>query len=367
MKLECLKEKLHSAISLAEKMTGKNLSLPILNSVILKADKRSLVVQATNLELGIEINLPCRIFKDGLVAVPGAVLLGFLSNINEETVSLEVSSGNLLISSSQHTTKIKGYPPNDFPSLPQVTQNRQSFTIPSNYLSDALRGVMYSASVSTVKPEIASVCLYNHNGELAVVATDSFRLAEKIIPPRLKINLVLPHLIIPAKNVPEIIRVLETTSADVVVEYNQHQISFRVGEVYLTSRLVDGVYPDYRQIIPSARLTEVTMSREKFLGTLKLLNIFVDRSGQITIAVSPANKKIEFTASNESGENLSSLAAVIAGEAVTLTLNVRYLLDCFQSLAADSLQLKFNGPHKPMMIQGSGDPSFTYLVMPINR
>ena len=367
MKLECVREKLQITIGLAEKVTGKNLSLPILGSIILEATNRALMIKATNLELGIEINLPCRIFKNGLVAVPGAVLFNFLSSIPEEIVSLEVVSGNLLVSSPQHTTIIKGYPTNDFPSLPKINENKQSFTISADYLSTALRGVAYSASSSLTKPEIASVCLYGHSGELAVVATDSFRLAEKIFPPALKINLGLPHLIIPIKNVSEIIRVLETTSTDITVEYNQHQLSFQVGDIYLTSRLIDGVYPDYRQIIPTSKLTEVVMLKNRLLETLKLLNIFVDRSGQIVITVLPSDKKIKFTASNDHGENTSQLEAEIEGESSTLALNVKYLLDCFQSITTDSIRIKLNGPHKPVVIQGVGGPSFTYLIMPINR
>lgn len=367
MKLDCPREKLRDAVGLAERITGKNLSLPILNSIILSAANKILVVRATNLELGIEVSIPCRVSRDGLIAVPGPMLLNFLSNLSGDTVSLEIVSGNLVVSSLHHKTIIKGFPSTDFPSLPRVVEGRQTFTTPSDFFAAALRGVAYSASLSLIKPEIASVCLYGQGNELAVVATDSFRLAEKKFPPALKINLTLPHLIIPAKNTNEIIRVLEATPGDLVVEYNQHQISFQVGGVYLTSRLIDGVYPDYHQIIPTTQLTEVVVTRGRLVETLKLLNIFVDRFGQITLAVSPTNKNIEFKAGNDSGENTSTLEAEIEGEPVALSLNVKYLLDCFQSISTDTLKLKFNGPHKPVVIQGVGDPLFTYLIMPINR
>ncbi len=367
MKLECAREKLRDMVGLAERVTGKNLSLPILNSIILNTSGRSLIIRATNLELGVEINLPCRVSQDGLVAIHGGVLSNFLSNITGETVSLEVVSGNLVVSSPRHRTIIKGYPPTDFPSLPKVVDDRQFFVIPSDYLAAALRAVSYSSSTSLIKPEIASVCLYNQGNELAVVATDSFRLAEKIFPPALKISLALPHLILPIKNVSEIIRVLENTPGEATIEYNQHQISFKMGEIYLTSRLTDGVYPDYRQIIPTTKLTEAIVLKDRLMETLKVLNIFVDRFGQITLTVSPADKKIEFTSSNDNGENTSNIEATVEGEAVTLSLNVKYLLDCLQSIHTDSLRLKFNGPHKPVVVQGVGDPSFTYLIMPINR
>ena len=367
MKIECSKEKLQTIVGLVEKVTGKNLSLPILNSIILEAKKRILMVRATNLELGIEIGLPCRVVKDGLVAVSGGVLFNLLSSLMDISVSLEDTAGNLAVSSAQHHAIIKGYPSVDFPTLPQVTDNRQSFRISGQGLAAALREVWYSASVSLIKPEISSVCLYGHGEELAAVATDSFRLAEKIFPPTLKIGSAFPQLIIPIKNIPEIIRVLETISGEVVVEYNQHQISFQAEERYLTSRLVDGTYPDYRQIIPTTQLTEAIVPRAGLLGALKLLNIFVDRLGQITITVSPADKKLKFTASGDHGEDTSTVAATIEGDLVTLAVNVKYLLDCFQSITTDSLRFQLNGPHKPVVIRGVGDSSFTYLIMPINR
>ncbi len=367
MKLECSKEKLREGVGLAEKITGKNLSLPILNSVILEAKGRSLSIRATNLELGIEVELPCRVVKEGQTAIPGAMLFNFLSNIISENISLEVIGGNLIVSSPRHKTTIKGYSVVDFPIIPKVSEDKQSFTTPSEYLAEALRSVSYSASSSLVKPEISSVCVYNHQEEVAIVATDSFRLAERVFPPALKIKLNSPHLIIPIRNITEIIRVLETTKEEVTVEYNQHQIAVRTKDIYLTSRLVDGVYPDYRQIIPTTQTTQVVVLKADLLETLKLLNIFVDKFGQITINISPKDKKLEFSAGNEGGENTSLLEATIEGEPVTVSLNVRYLLDSLQSINTDSIQIKFNGSHKPVVVRGVGDQSFVYLIMPINR
>src|SRR3989338_9602089 len=146
MKLECKKNKLQEAVGLAEKITGKNLPLPILNSIILNTSMRTLIIRATNLELGIEIRLPCRILKEGLVVIPGSILFSFLSNIKDETVLLEVVSGNLSVFSPQSKTIIKGYPPTDFPSIPRVVENVQKFTIFSDNLVSAFRGVLYSAS-----------------------------------------------------------------------------------------------------------------------------------------------------------------------------------------------------------------------------
>lgn len=367
MKVECLREKLWGAIGLAEKITGKNLSLPILNSVVLEAEGRNLVIRSTNLELGIEIKLPCRVSQDGQVAIPGAMLFNFLSSVTGENIFLAAVDGNLIVSSPKHKTTIKGYPVVDFPTIPKIIEAKQSFNLSSDYLAGALRSVSYSAATSLIKPEISSVCIYNHQESIAIVATDSFRLAERNFPPTLKINLQSPHLIIPIKNITEIIKVLETTQEEVLVEYNQHQIAFKTKEIYLTSRLVDGVYPDYRQIIPTTQTTQVVVLKADLLETLKLLNIFVDKFGQITINLSPADKRLEFLARNEGGENTSRLEATIEGEPVTVVLNVRYLLDCLQSINTDSLQMRFNGGHKPVVIRGVGDQSFVYLIMPINR
>ena len=180
MKLECKIEDLKNKISLVERITGKNLTLPILNSILLIASGKSLKLRSTNLNLGIEVEIYAKIEKEGIVAISGSVLNGIFSNVfQNENVFLESVDGNLLIQTKKSKIKLKGQPCDDFPTIPRVVGT--SFDIESKKLIDGIKSVYYSSSVSDIKPEISSVFMYTNEDNLVFVSTDSFRLAEKKI------------------------------------------------------------------------------------------------------------------------------------------------------------------------------------------
>src|SRR3989344_1467719 len=180
MKIECGIEKLKDAISQAERITGKNLTLPILNSILIRASGKSIKLRSTNLSLGLEIEIPAKIEKEGIVAISGSVLFGIFSNISQnESVNIESVDGNIIVRTKKSKIKVKGNPTEDFPTIPLVSG--ESFEIESKKLVDGIKSVYYSSSVSDIKPEISSVYMYKDADDLVFVSTDSFRLAEKKI------------------------------------------------------------------------------------------------------------------------------------------------------------------------------------------
>ncbi|KKQ35883.1 MAG: polymerase III subunit beta protein [Candidatus Nomurabacteria bacterium GW2011_GWB1_37_5] len=150
--------------------------------------------------------------------------------------------------------------------------------------------------------------------------------------------------------------------------FNQNQISFSIDNIYLTSNLINGLFPDYKQIIPKNFTTEIIILKKDLLNALKIVNIFSDKFNQISLTASPKNKKLELYSKNSDfGENKTKINAVLEGEDVDLNFNYKYFLDCFQSINSDSLVLKLNESNKPMVITGVPDESFIYLIMPMNR
>lgn len=366
MKVECTKENLINSITLVEKISGRNLTLPVLNCLLLEASKNKLVIRATNLDLGIELEFPCKVLKEGIIAIPGSILLNTLSHSYESgAVILETVNNNLKVSTSSSKTIIKSYSHEDFPTLPTV-DTKKSFTLKTESIILGLRSVWYSASLSTIKPELSSVHVYFKDGKMVFVSTDSFRLAEKTVP--LESVLEYDPFLIPIKNVPEIIRVLEQAGNEVEMRLNQNQIAFVFDKTYLTSRLIDGVFPDYKQIIPKSSTTEVVVLKQDLLNTLKKTTVFADKSNQVRFSVNQSKKKFTISSSNaDIGETIDSLNAAINGEALDINFNHRYITDCFQSLNTDSVTLFFDGLSKPMIIKGISDNSFLYLVMPMNK
>lgn len=367
MKVECVQDKLVEALAQAEKITGKNLSLPVLGCVLIEATKNQLVLKATNLDLGIEKTIPAKIDEVGVIAVPGAVLSSLVSNMaKEKSVKFQSDDTTLQVKTSKNKAVIKCLPNDDFPTIPQAP-GEKLFSIPAQDLVKGLKSVFWSSSVSNVKPELSSVYIHKDDGMLVFAATDSFRLAEKKI--KVKDDLKsFEHCLIPFKNVSEIIRILDAEEGVVDVYANKNQASFVFAGTYLTSRVVEGNFPDYNQIIPKTFKTESVLLKNDLAESLKIANIFSDSFSQVGLSVNPEGKSFEITTKNNTvGENTTSLSAALTGEMAEANFNCRYIGECLQSISSDSITLSFAGAGKPMVMRGVSDKSFTYLVMPMNR
>lgn len=367
MKTECIKEKLTTAVAQAEKISGKNLTLPVLACVMIEATKNSISIKSTNLELGVEITIPAKTQKEGKVAVPASVLASFLNNSQpDNNILLETTENGLLkIVSDRTSTTIKSLPADDFPSIPEVPSD-QSLKIKASDFVRGLKSVWYSSSVSSIKPELSSVLVKCDDDTLVCAATDSFRLAEKKV--KLKNQKPFESILIPFKNVQEIIRVLEAAKDEVTLNITKNQISVAYDGVYLTSRVIDGVFPDYHQIIPKESTTEAIVLKDDLIQTFRVANVFSDKFHQINMRAEPTKKNFEIKTSNtDLGESVNKLDATLKGEDVAVNFNHKYVTDCFASLGTDSVSLSFNGLNRPLVIRGVGDSSFLYLVMPMNR
>jgi len=363
MKLDCAKDALKNAVSLTERMTGKNLSLPVLSGILFSAKNNKLLLRATNLDIGIEISIPAKVVEEGVFVVSGNLLLGVLSSVYDQKISLEISGENLTVSTLNTRSVLKCLPSEDFPTLP-IVNDTESFLIPADKFSEGVKSVWYSASVSDMKPEIASVCMYSENENLVFVATDSFRLAEKKI--FLKNKASFPHILIPQKNTIEILRVLDGISGDIIVRLSKNQISFSISDIYITSRVVDGIFPDYRQIIPKEYSTEATMLKQDIMNALKLTNLFSDKFNRVDVSVDITGKKFTIESKNSAvGENSTTVDASLTGKSITCGFNQKYIVDCFQSIKQDSIVFRFSGEGRPLVVRGVSDNTFMYLVMPL--
>ncbi len=364
MKVECVKLNLKDALLIAERFTGKQLTLPVLRYVLMIAGERTLKIRATNLDLGIEIELPARIEKEGVIAIPADTLGNFLANLsNEKNVTIEQVGEHISISGSTFSTVIKGVGYEDFPTLPFVMKGTE-FEIENKQLLAAFRATLYAVAATDIKPEFASVYCYTENQSLVVVATDSSRLAEKKVP--LKNVPEQLSLLIPGKNVTEIMRALDGKEGIVRVVATKNQISFHTEHMHITSRLVDGLFPDYKQIVPKQFLTEALMLRQDLVDRLKLATVFSGKLQQVRLKICPSEKLLEIDSRNdEIGETTHQIEATLKGEDVDFLLNQRFLMEVLAYLSSDSVTLSASGSGRPLVIKGVSDQTFMYLVMPM--
>ena len=366
MKIETTKEKIQAVVAKAERLTGKHLSLPILSHLLLAAKRGELTVRATNLDMGLEYSFPVKVEKEGEVAVPAAILSSFFSSLgNAKSVVLQEDEGKLLVTGGGARARIHTTPKDDFPTIPKA--DGVSFAIDPHLLVKGFKSVQYAGALGNLKPELGSVSVFQDGEELIFAATDSFRLAEKRIPLK-KTPAGIPAVLVPVKNAAEFVRLLESERDEVRLAFGKGQLSVEGHNFFITSRLVEGVFPDYRQIMPKDFVTEVIVLREELLSALKLTTLFSDRFNQLRFRIDPKKKLFELLARSEGvGESTQSVSAAISGNALESNFNHRFVSDCLTNIGSDSVALRFSGENKPLLIGGVGDQSFRYLVMPMNR
>ena len=366
MDFTCNREIIQKCIMSADRVTSKNSSLPILSSVLLTTNSKSIIIRATNLEVGVEFQIPADVKRDGNVAIPGALFSNILTSIpDEETITISVTDNVCKIITKTKNITIKGFIPDDFPTIPVINEG-ESFTIQSQSFIQGVKAVLMSAAVSDIKPEISSVYIYQKEKYLIFAATDSFRLAEK------KINYTGGHIsqggIISIKNIIEIIKIFESINENILFKITKTQISCVSKSVYITSRVIQGVYPDYEQILPKNNTTEILVLKQDLINTIKLSTLFSDKFNKIQFIINPQQKKCLITTKNSDiGETESNLTATMSGEPIEISLNGKHLFDCLNTIDQDSIVIQCNGFNKPAVIRGVGDQSFTYLTMPLTK
>ncbi|MBV9159757.1 MAG: DNA polymerase III subunit beta [Candidatus Kaiserbacteria bacterium] len=365
MKIETTKENLLRPVLIAERVTGKKESLPVLSCVVLEADD-GLLVRATNLEAGIEIGIACDVAQKGTVAVPASILSQTLRSISADKIKLTSEDGNLLIESKGTKTLIKSVPHEEFPRL-TASSDGNGIKIARERILRAIQAVSYAASPSMIRPDLGSIFLSAKNDTLISVATDSFRLAEKTLTGTG--SKIQGELLVPLKHALELAHILEHVDDEMVdLRIDDSQLIARVGAARFISRVVDAQFPNYKEIIPKSATTEAIVLKSDLAEMLRKARVFSGNDMHVGLHVYPKKKVCTATArSNDVGEMSDSIDAALSGEDIDINFHIGYLADCLSSIESDSVVLSFSGAGKPLVIRGVADKSFMYLVMPLNR
>lgn len=363
MHIETDTKKLKEILDIVSKISTKHVTLPVLQCVLLEVKKNKLTLKATNLEIGIEGTIDVQGEEDGTIAIPASTLLQTINLVSQSKVTLSTEGEVLHVESKSSKTEIKSINASDFPTIPTIKGN--TFVIQGKIFALGIKTAAFTASQSSIKPELGSIYIHQKKEHsLTFVATDSFRLMEKTIPQK---NVNLPNsILIPYKNALELARVAENIEGDIEVHVSENQCAIRTDDIYITSRLVTGSFPDYEQIIPKEYKTNITLLSGDFTQALKKTNIFLNKFMQLTMTISGGT----FTLSAQSGEagaTTESIQATVDGEDLTLNFNQRYVADVTPHLHDESILLKCAGIGRPMVIENVHDKSIRYLVMPMNK
>ena len=387
MKVEILKENLKNGLSIIEKIVGKNLSLPILDNVLISAEDNFLNLSSTDLETAIKLWILTKIIKKGKVVVPAKFLSSFISLLPNEKITLEEKKQGLFVECKSFKNQIQGFNPEEFPLIPEF-KNLESLEVDNKKFCQGLAQIVDVASPSQSRPEISGIYFIFSKNLLKIVATDSFRLAEKNItleePVKNDIAFILPQK--PAR---EIINTLGEKEGKIKIYFSSNQTMFEFPmkesphpQVQIISRLIEGEYPNYEEIIPKKFKTHVIIKRDEFLSQIKAASLFSGKINEVKIKINPQNKEVGISAQDpDIGESQSSIPAKIEGDAIEASFNHKFLTDGLLNIKSSEVIFNLTKSEEeekrekkddlvsiadgPCILRPVGDASYIYVVMPI--
>lgn len=382
MKISCTQENLNQGLFVVSHVASKNTSLPILNNILVQATDNEIKLSSTNLEIGVSCSIRGKVEESGEFTVQSKLLSDYVNLLPKEIVNLESPKDSnevdqvLKVKCKNNSTKIKGQEASDFPVIPSIEKNN-IYKINVEKFRQAVGQVIFAVSTSETRPEINGVLFDVENNKLTLAATDSYRLAEKVTELSNDSSGQNIRIIIPTRTLQEVQRILgsfkdpaaisEIENIEVCVSDNQ--VSFSFGDIELVSRLVEGQYPDYRQIIPKDSKTKAVISTTELVGATKTASLF-SRSGiyDVSLDFNESEKNIVISSVNSQvGENTSSVSADITGSGNNITVNFRYLLDGLQNINDSTIEVGVIDESSPCVLKPISSDDYTYIVMPIKQ
>lgn len=377
MKLTCTQENLNRAINIVGKIINKNTTLPILDNILLKTKKGRLELSTTNLELGVNCWIGGKVEEDGEITVPTKLFSNFISGLPNGNVEMKLRGDVLNIKCGEYKTNIKGMDAKEYPLAPKI-ETKPIFQIKSSEFKKALLQVIPSISTSESRMEITGVLMDLSElikNKIVLVTTDSYRLAEKTLylekdkidQEAFKLLENINQVIIPKNTVQELVRDLGDENEMLEITISENQIFFSFNSASVISRLIEGKYPNYKQIIPSKFKTEVVVEVDKIINAIKVASLFTDASNNsIEIQLLSESKILAINAeTSEVGSNNAKIPAEITGENLSVVYNYKYLLDGFNGVFDNQALLKVNGEGAPTILTSQNDKSFVYVIMSI--
>lgn len=375
MKIICTQENLNRALNIVGKVVNKNTTLPILNNVLLKTEKNGLKLSATNLELGVDYWIGGKIEKDGEITIPTKLFSNFISNLPGENVEIKTREDMVNIKCDGYKTNIKGIDAKEYPLTPKL-EIEYLFRIKSDVFKKALSQVLPSVSLSESRMEITGVFMDFsgiEEGKVVLVATDSYRLAQKTLEiskndinkDTLKVLSNIHSVIIPKNAAQELARDLGDGDEVLEVVVTESQILFGFGHASILSRLIEGKYPDYKQVIPEKFLASAVMDLNNISHAVRIASFFSSASNNSVKFKLVQNGKVEISSeANDLGNNNSRIDADVKGEELEVIYNYKYLMDGLNSINGNVV-LDANNENAPSVLRSDSDNSFIYIIMPI--
>jgi DNA polymerase III subunit beta len=367
MKLTVLQENLAKAVTQASRFASTRSQLPILGNILFKTTKTKLAVSSTNLEISVVSQIGAKIESEGEISIPSKVISELVSNLPKENIVLESDKEQLKITTSGFASKLLGMNASDFPKIPDSLN--KPFDLPKKELIEALSQVIFATSVDETRPILTGVLFILNKGSITLVATDGFRLSQKKIVLNTKKNEPdNQKIVIPKGVLGEIGRSIEeVTEIKLEIQEKEKQAIFGLEDVILSSRLLEGDYPDFEKIIPKTSFITVRTDKEEMLRAVKLAAIFAREAANIVKFKFFKDSVKVLAESGSSGSQETDIEAKIEGDIkdFEIAFNFRFLEEFLHSVIGDEVKMEFTTPDKAGVFTDSSDPNYLHLIMPV--
>ena len=364
MKLTLTQENFSKALNACGRVASSKAGLPVLANILIRTEKNRVIVAATNLEIAVTTTISAKVTEQGQITVPARLISDFVSNLPKETVEIETKGAHTTITCGGYTSTLNGIVADEFPELPTIDEKKSiHYSVQVGDFKQVAAQTLFATSNDPTRPVLTGVYWHSHEGYLYLVGTDGYRLSER----RLIETSSTLAAVVPATTIQEVLRVTDDSAQTVDVLFDETQVRFRAGDSEVTSRLIDGNYPDYRKLIPATSETVATVATSDLTRTAKIAGLFARQvGGSITMAADQDGKQLAIrSVASEVGENLSTIAGDITGNG-SVALNSRYLSDALGAFEADQITLSYSGKLAPILLSTQDkDANFTHIIMPL--
>jgi DNA polymerase III subunit beta len=361
MKLTCTRDDLVSRLGIVSRAVSTRTTVQILAGILLRAENGELELAATDMELSLRTSLDAQVEDDGAVVVPGRTLLDIARLLPADEVQIAhiPEEGVVEIASGAHHSRLHTYSAEDFPRLPEVDA-APTFTVDSEALLETIAQVSRSASRDESRPVLTGILARFEAGKLVMAATDSYRLAVK----ETQLPGDAPELeaIIPARALTELARITGDAS-ELELGVHENQVVFRVPGATLTTRRIDGQFPNVKQLLPETFEHVVALPRTELLDVVRRVSVMAQRNSPLRLRFADGELRVS-AQTQDVGEATESIPVSFAGDPLEIGFNPEFLRDGIDSVPSDEVQLKLISPLRPGLITGEAD-DYSYLIMPI--
>ncbi len=365
MKIIILKSNFAKALSQVSRVVGTRTTLPVLSNVLITAKKGKIEFSATDLEIGIVTSTIGKVEVEGEITLPARLLSDFVANNKDESIELTVEGVKASLKSAHFEANIVGIASEEFPKVP-VFESDYFCKIKKDDFVGATKKVAIAPANDETRPVLAGIYFAFDGEEVTLAATDSYRLAENKI--KLEEKIEERKIIVPARTINEVIRLLSASeeTKEIFISATENQVSFKISDTYIVSRLIEGMFPNYAQIIPTSSAISASVDQSDLLSAVKMSSLFAKDSVNNNVKIKvEKDTLIVSSASSQAGDSKSTIAAKTAGGEVQVAFNAKYVIDVLQALSSGSITLYFNDETSAGIIRKDGDTDFLYIIMPL--